>query len=87
MHIIDAMKMMEELLSDNEMSITTLSPYGEEIATLLYAEVLRLITIIEAQRKLCDNFWYEQTYSHAREVINEICEWEVENRGQEASHD
>jgi len=40
--------------------------------------VKTLIEIIEAQKSLCDNFWYEQTESHARTIIREICDWEVE---------
>jgi len=40
--------------------------------------VKTLIEIIEAQKSLCDNFWYEQTERHARTIIKEICDWEVE---------
>ena len=41
------------------------------------ATVKNLVEIIEAQKTLCDNFWFEQTERHAREIINEICDWEV----------
>jgi len=40
--------------------------------------VKELVEIIEAQKSLCDNFWYEQTERHARTIIREICDWEVE---------
>jgi hypothetical protein len=37
-----AMEMAEALTTDNLMSITTLGEYGDEVARLLYEEVVRL---------------------------------------------
>lgn len=41
--------------------------------------VKNLLGIIESQKTMCDNFWFNPTMMHARSIFSEICDWEVTN--------
>lgn len=40
--------------------------------------VRQLVEIVRAQKTLCDNYYFNPTWRHAENVINEICDLEVD---------